>query len=536
MTDFELTIRGCSFYDDEYVKQDGAWRIRRTGYKRVFEEIQPRGNVEGLQPHRVLVGDRRPQRAPGRLTGVPTAAEIHARSIIPVIDADGHGIEYLPWFRDLLRDEGGAAAVDAWNVVEHGATRDARPRRRHQARPRPVPRVVVGPAGREHATTGRPRCCPAPVRTARRARHRRRGLLSHVRAHGDGARRPATSAWPPPARSTRYYARGVRAVSRSARAGRDRADVRTRRGDRRARPRGPRTRTRGDDVHRARATTAPGRQPSPRRALAVDALGLDSAHDYDPLWQRFVDLGVTPTFHSTGMGWGSAHVADELHGESRRFVRGRGRGVVPVVVLRRRDAPLPDAAVRVLGRRRRRGPRRCARIWSATSKNVTVTQSLRYDPARLDRARTAHARRPVRNRRRACAPRRARRRAAHAERARRGPRRASTSSRECGARSPADIRAMFARAVLLRLRGRRPDVGARVRVRSTHGTRLPAMFASDLGHWDVPDARDGAARSVGAGRARPRDGRRLPRLHATTTRSRSGGPRPVRARCKLRDR
>ena len=28
MTDFELTIRGCSFYDDDYVKQDGAWRIR----------------------------------------------------------------------------------------------------------------------------------------------------------------------------------------------------------------------------------------------------------------------------------------------------------------------------------------------------------------------------------------------------------------------------------------------------------------------------------------------------------------------------
>src|SRR3954469_7128196 len=49
MTDFELTIRGCSFYEDEYVKRAGAWRIRRTGYKRVFEEIQPRGNVEGLK-------------------------------------------------------------------------------------------------------------------------------------------------------------------------------------------------------------------------------------------------------------------------------------------------------------------------------------------------------------------------------------------------------------------------------------------------------------------------------------------------------
>ena len=39
MTDFQLTIRGCSFYEDEYVKRAGAWKIRKTGYKRVFEEL-----------------------------------------------------------------------------------------------------------------------------------------------------------------------------------------------------------------------------------------------------------------------------------------------------------------------------------------------------------------------------------------------------------------------------------------------------------------------------------------------------------------
>ena len=34
----------------------------------------------------------------------------------------------------------------------------------------------------------------------------------------------------------------------------------------------------------------------------TDVLGLDSQHDYDPLWQRFVDLGVAVTVHSPSMG------------------------------------------------------------------------------------------------------------------------------------------------------------------------------------------------------------------------------------------
>ncbi|HEX6421980.1 MAG TPA: nuclear transport factor 2 family protein [Acidimicrobiales bacterium] len=37
-----LTVRGASFYDDRYAKVDGAWRIAHTGYRRVYEEIEPR--------------------------------------------------------------------------------------------------------------------------------------------------------------------------------------------------------------------------------------------------------------------------------------------------------------------------------------------------------------------------------------------------------------------------------------------------------------------------------------------------------------
>ena len=37
-------IRGAAFYSDEYVKIDGQWRIKHTGYKRTYEEIEPRSS------------------------------------------------------------------------------------------------------------------------------------------------------------------------------------------------------------------------------------------------------------------------------------------------------------------------------------------------------------------------------------------------------------------------------------------------------------------------------------------------------------
>ena len=38
-------LQGAGFYSDEYVKQDGEWKIKHTGYERTFEHITP--YVEG---------------------------------------------------------------------------------------------------------------------------------------------------------------------------------------------------------------------------------------------------------------------------------------------------------------------------------------------------------------------------------------------------------------------------------------------------------------------------------------------------------
>ncbi len=44
---------------------------------------------------------------------------------------------------------------------------------------------------------------------------------------------------------------------------------------------------------------------SDRFATWIDHLGIDSLYDYDPVWKRCVELKVVPAFHSGGMGWGS---------------------------------------------------------------------------------------------------------------------------------------------------------------------------------------------------------------------------------------
>ena len=42
--EFGVDIRGGAFYEDEYVKVDGEWKIKSTGYKRTYEEMEPRAD------------------------------------------------------------------------------------------------------------------------------------------------------------------------------------------------------------------------------------------------------------------------------------------------------------------------------------------------------------------------------------------------------------------------------------------------------------------------------------------------------------
>lgn len=45
----ESGLRLCAFYHDEYVKIDGQWLIKSTGYRRVFEEVWDRKDSPSLK-------------------------------------------------------------------------------------------------------------------------------------------------------------------------------------------------------------------------------------------------------------------------------------------------------------------------------------------------------------------------------------------------------------------------------------------------------------------------------------------------------
>jgi predicted TIM-barrel fold metal-dependent hydrolase len=411
------------------------------------------------------------------------AAAVRSGLDHPVIDADGHGIEYLPWFRDLLRDEGGPGAVDAWDVVEHGA-RFTRTLDTDTKRALGVFRVSWWGLPSENTLDRATAMLPALL-------HERLDELGidvavcyptyglTVMGLDDPALRVAAAR----AFNT-YYAQAYAGL-------RDRlqpvAIVPTYAPDEAIEVLDHAVQTLG---LRAVMCTGLVQRPLPgehvpRGARWVDALGLDSAHDYDPLWQRFVDLDVTPTFHSTGMGWGSrtspsSYVANHLGsfaaaGEAlcRSLLLGGVMHRFPTLRFAFLEGGVGWAATL------------CSDLAGHFEKRHGDAIG-RYDPALLDRAELArlierHG--PPEMRDRLGDLDAALHMLSEPDEDREGLDEFATS----GVDSPAAIRATFARRCFFGCEADDPT-WALAFAPEYHGTTLGAMFASDLGHWDVPDA------------------------------------------------
>ncbi len=223
-----------------------------------------------------------------------------------------------------------------------------------------------------------------------------------------------------------------------------------------------------------------------RAARWVDGLGLDSAYDYDPLWRRCVELGVSPTFHSTGIGFGSRtsptnyvanHVGNFAAG-SEAVCRSLLFGGVPRRFPSLHFAFLEGGAgwaatlfADVLGHWAKRNPEALPR----------------YDPAALDRDRLDELFRTYGSS--AMVDRLgALDRSLHFLADPDEDREHLDEFAPSGITGPDDIVDMFGRQFHIGCEADDPmNALAFDRRLLPRQTRLQAMFASDIGHWDVPD-------------------------------------------------
>jgi predicted TIM-barrel fold metal-dependent hydrolase len=233
--------------------------------------------------------------------------------------------------------------------------------------------------------------------------------------------------------------------------------------------------------------SAPGHDGD-RAARWVDGLGLDSAYDYDPVWARCVELGVSPTFHSTGIGFGSRtsptnYVANHIGnfaagseavcrsllfgGAMRRFPELRfaflegGIGWASTMFAdvishweKRNRKSLSHYDPRALDRDqlddlvRRYGSGSFAARLGALGPTLRFLSDPGEDPATLDEFAASNV------------------------------------------RSVGDLREVFTKQCFFGCEADDPMNALAFDAASVPmGARLQAMFASDIGHWDVPDFR-----------------------------------------------
>jgi len=225
----------------------------------------------------------------------------------------------------------------------------------------------------------------------------------------------------------------------------------------------------------------------PRGARWLDGFGPESPHDYDPVWARCEALGVAPTFHSSGMGWGSRNslhnyvfnhlgnfaAAGEaacralfLHGVPRRFPRLR------FAFLEGGVAWAAQLAADLVGHfeKRNRGAIR------------------HYDPAALDRARLAELAKQYG----------ASRVVAQLDLLDANLHLLSEPDEDpgrldefanVGVDSAEELARLFSERFFFGCEADDPlNASAYDAGRNPFGVRLHALFGSDIGHWDVPDA------------------------------------------------
>jgi predicted TIM-barrel fold metal-dependent hydrolase len=237
----------------------------------------------------------------GMTTVAPSpSAAVRQQLDHPVVDADGHDVEFVPALLELVREEGGPAAVERFGRIPGWYRHDPAERlRRRMVRPPwwalPTRHTV------DHATSVLPRLLRERMAdmgldftvlypsVGLAATHiadpeLRRAVCRAVnRYHAEvfGPHRDVTA--PAAAIPMHTPAEAIDALDHAV------GEL------------GLRALMMAGHVRRP----LPGTEASEPHGTWIDVLAVDSAHDYDPVWAHCQELGVAPAFHSGSMGWGS---------------------------------------------------------------------------------------------------------------------------------------------------------------------------------------------------------------------------------------
>jgi predicted TIM-barrel fold metal-dependent hydrolase len=212
----------------------------------------------------------------------------------------------------------------------------------------------------------------------------------------------------------------------------------------------------------------------------IDTYGLDSAHDYDPVWARCRDLQVSVAFHSGSIGWGSrvspsnymlnhiGHLAEGQHALAKSLFLGGVTRRFPELRFAFLEGGVAWAAALyadLVGHWEKRNRRAMAHL----------------DPAGIDRALLlelvgAHAPKADVDPALSTLPRRTED-PAHLD-----------EFAACGIESAEDIAELFATPFSFGCEADDPMVRTAFDTQANpFGVKLKAVFGSDIAHWDVPD-------------------------------------------------
>lgn len=221
----------------------------------------------------------------------------------------------------------------------------------------------------------------------------------------------------------------------------------------------------------------------------VDTLGFESLYDYDPVWARCQQLGVVPAFHGVGYGWGTrSSPANYVYNHLGSFAAAQEATCRSLVMggVPRRFPALHFAFLEG-------GVAWACQLYADTlahweKRNREAVRQ--FDPREFDLALCGElfdrfARGRILERRRLYEEGAARAKAAPAD----DPGGYDDFARS-GLEREEDIVDVFTRQFHFGCEGDDPLAALAFDRRVLpHGVRMSALFASDIGHWDVPDLR-----------------------------------------------